>query len=85
MQGNRQLQDINLRPVGDHLKEIIQLFEVISFTRVFCELNQEVDWLSKAAQSLATGLIPSRKLRTVFLLCLFQHSRTTYFACFMLI
>ena len=56
IQSNRQLQDIDIGPADDHLKDIFQLFKVIYFILFFGELNQEVDQLSKEAQFFPTDL-----------------------------
>jgi len=49
------VRDLQLRPVGDLLQEVARLFEEICFTRVFQELNQEADRLSKEGQDLVAG------------------------------
>ena len=55
MNGSGLVQDLQLRPVGDLLQEVARLFEEISFTHVFQELNQEDDRLSKEGQDLVAG------------------------------
>jgi ribonuclease HI len=55
IKGDLQVQNVLLRPLAEQLKEVANLFEQISFTHVFRELNTKADGLSKDGQQVAAG------------------------------
>lgn len=55
MHGVSEIHDTHLGPLGEWLRLITSSLSVICFTRVFKELNEEVDKLSKEGQQLVDG------------------------------
>ena len=49
-EGHCQCLNISLRPIGDQPREVISLFEFISFAHVYREQNVEIEALSKKGQ-----------------------------------
>ena len=54
-EGHRQILNISIRPIGDSLKEVVSLFEFISFTHVYREHNVEVDVILKRDNKYPKG------------------------------
>jgi ribonuclease HI len=63
MKGIGQLLNIHLKILADQLKDIANSFEMITFTHVLREHNQEADRLSKEGYQVAEGRVIFEELR----------------------